>query len=275
MAAASSRSQPDGAEAQADQRLARHEMDDEHDRADTVGDHGRQRRADDAQRRERTPAQDQRRRQGEMEGLADGDGEGRHHHVAGAARDVGQKVHQPDQDRAAEHHGAVEHGHLDRTAGEAHGGVERGAGGQHQGGGERTADQRDRHRHAGERRGPAMIAGAQRAADRRGDARAEARRGRRLQDQEQREHHGHARQRIAAQPRHEQRIGRQEGDACRGLADVGRGERQQQRQDRCFEDALGAAGQDGHAARVRDGPSPPVDYLASNPSLSRRAKRGL
>lgn len=221
-------------------------MDDQHHRADAVGGDGGESGADDAQRREGTPAEDQRRRQREMEGLADGNGEGRHHHVAGAARDVGQQVHQPDEHGAAEHHGAIEHGHFHRATGEAHDGVDRWTGGQHRCGGERATDQRDGHGHAGKRRRAGMVTGTQGPADRRGDTRAEPRCGRRLQDQEQREHDSHARQRIATQPRHEYRVGGQEGDARRGLADVGRGERQQQRQDGRREDALGAARQDGH-----------------------------
>jgi hypothetical protein len=228
-------------------------MDDEHGRAHGIGQKRRQSRADDAQRGQRTPAHDQRRREGEMERLADGDGERWHHHVAGAARDIGQKIHQPDEDRTAEHHRAIEDRHLERPAGQTHGAVKDGTADQQQGRGQRRADQGDGDGDPGMRGCLRMIAGAERAADRRGHARAEARRRCRLQDQEQGEDHGDARQGIAAQPRHEQRIGGQKGDAGGGLADVGSGERQQQRQDGRFEDALGAVGQDGH-----DGTSGPM-----------------
>ncbi len=145
-------------------------MEDQHRRADGIGRQRGEGSAHDAERRERTPAQDQRRRQRQVKGLADGDGESRHHHVASAARDVGQKVHQPDEASAAEQHAAVEDRHLERPTGEAHGGIEVRTRDQQQGGGEARTDQRDRDGDACQRGRAGVLAGAQRAADRRGDA---------------------------------------------------------------------------------------------------------
>ena len=83
---------------------------------------------------------------------------------------AGQKIHQPDEARAAEHHAAVEDRHLERPAGEAHGGIEVWTRDQQQDGGEARTDQRDRDGGACQRGRAGMLAGAQRAADRRGDA---------------------------------------------------------------------------------------------------------
>ena len=76
----------------------------EHDAADRVIDQHRDRAAGDAEPRERAEAEDEARRQRNQHDDAGASHQRRHRHVAGAADHVGERIEQPDQNRAGEDH---------------------------------------------------------------------------------------------------------------------------------------------------------------------------
>ena len=70
-------------------------------------------------------AEDQAGRQRHQQHDADADRQRRHQHVAGAADDAGQRVHQPDQHGAGEHHVGIAQRRVERAALAAQRAIER------------------------------------------------------------------------------------------------------------------------------------------------------
>ena len=96
----------------------------EHARGQRRGQqHGRA-RARHSQGRDRAIAEDQQRGQRDEQQHADADRRRRHQHVAGAADDAGQRIHQPDQHVARKHDVGVLQRCRQRSRLPAHGAVE-------------------------------------------------------------------------------------------------------------------------------------------------------
>ena len=197
---------------QAHEAAARAQVTQEDEAAERVVRHHGEAGAGDAQARQSGEAEDQRGRQrDEDRAAAEGD-HGRQHHVAGAADDAGQRVEQPDGDRAGEDDAGVRHRRLQGTVARSHRVVERPPAGQDDGGEHAAEDERDHDRVGHQRVGVGTATGPQRARHRRGDAAAHTARRHRLHQHDERERHRDPGQGVGAEAADEVRLQHVDGD---------------------------------------------------------------
>ena len=156
-------------------------------------------------------------------------------HVAGAAQDRGQRVHQPRHHRAAEEDLRIADRLRQHVAAPAEQFQQRRAEDQHAEDEAQAEAEPDQQRMRGQRRGAVAVAGADRARDGGGHAAAHrAARHRHGQDHE-RKHQRHRRQRLDAEPADIGGLGDHHAGAGGQRDHIGPGQPQQRAQDRAVE----------------------------------------
>ena len=214
---------------------AREHVPAEHQCAEQIVEHERQAAARDTHCGDRADAEDQQRRERHQRDCAGADDQRRHEHVAGAADHARERVHQPQQNDAAEHDVGIGERRRERGALAAEQAVERPAEDQHRGA-ERHADcQIDHERMQHQRIGLLALSGAERARDR-GRNTAAHRAGRKhLHQHHAGKYQRHAGERVSAEHSDPVRL----DQSGRGLREhdqhVRPGHAQQQRHDRTLQ----------------------------------------
>ena len=191
--------------------------------------------------RQRSQAEHQRPRQRHVHQGGGAERERRQQHVAGAAQRAGERVGEPHQDGAAEHHVRISHGIAEGRILRPEQPVHRPAeAAQQQGEGdpERQGD-RQRVNHQAAHRD--KVARAERARDRRRDAAAHRAGGSHLQQHQQREHQRQARERHGPEPADEPGVADRDHRLEHHQQRSRGRQAQQRRQDRRREQALDAA----------------------------------
>jgi hypothetical protein len=172
-----------------------------------------ERRAADAERRERSPAERECARKGDLHQRRRGERRRRDGGVAPAAQGSGEGVGEPDENRAAEKHAGIGVRLRERAAGTSEKRVQRPAGGEENEAEGDPDGESDGERVHGQTTGRRLVARAAGAGDGRRHAAAHGAGRRHLQQHHQREDERQAGERLGAQPADEMRV----GDRDRGL----------------------------------------------------------
>jgi hypothetical protein len=155
--------------------------------------------------------------------------------VAGAADHIGERVEQPDEDRAREDHVRVGQRRIEREAAPAHRGIERAAAGEHAVCEYKAEDRRDDERMQRQGIGVRAPPGAERARDRRRDAAAHGARRHHLHQHQRGEYQGHAGKGGGPEPADEIGLDHSDRRLRHHHQHVGRGKTQQRSRERRLE----------------------------------------